>query len=221
MIAAEAGFAHDILEGDVGRAGHRDRQRAPGRAVGIARRLEQHLEVGALHHLGLVAVIEHGETRRHVGLERKLLQQPGAQRVDGLHLEPAGRFQCGGEQFAGAHPQARIDPRDPRIDDRGVQRLVIERDPVAEGGETRSAMLAAAALVKVMQRIFSGGTLSSSSRITRCTSTWVLPDPALAETNADEAGSDARVWVARTAGGIGRGAFTIPRSPGRRPRTIP
>ena len=36
---------------------------------------------------------------------------------------------------------------------------------------TRSAMLAAAALVKVTQRIFSGGTLASSSRITRLTST--------------------------------------------------
>ena len=53
---------------------------------------------------------------------------------------------------------------------------------------TRSAMLAAAALVKVMHRIFSGGTPSSSRRITRCTSTWVLPEPALAETKADAAG---------------------------------
>ena len=81
---------------------------------------------------------------------------------------------------------------------------------------TRSAMLAAAALVKVMQRIFSGGTPSSSSRITRCTSTWVLPEPALAETKADAAGSDARACVARTAAGIGaRGLHhsSIPRPP--------
>src|SRR5664279_611358 len=77
---------------------------------------------------------------------------------------------------------------------------------------TRSAILAAAALVKVMQRIFSGDTPLSNSRITRCTSTWVLPEPAFAETNADEAGSEARAWVARTASGIGRGTFTIPRS---------
>ena len=87
---------------------------------------------------------------------------------------------------------------------------------------TRSAMLAAAALVKVMQRIFSGGTPSSSSRITRCTSTWVLPDPALAETNADEAGSDARACVARTASGIlPRGELIRCPRRGRRPPTIP
>ena len=82
-------------------------------------------------------------------------------------------------------------------------------------------MLAAAALVKVMQRIFSGGTPSSNSRITRCTSTWVLPEPAFAETNAEAAGSDARAWVARTASGMGRGAATILQSPSRRLRTIP
>ena len=82
-------------------------------------------------------------------------------------------------------------------------------------------MFAAAALVKVMQRIFSGGTPLSKSRITRCTSTCVLPEPALAETNAEDAGSDARACVARTASGMGRDAATILRSPVRRPRTIP
>ena len=48
-----------------------------------------------------------------------------------------------------------------------------------------------------------------------------IPEPAFAETKADAAGSDARACVARTGGGIVRGAFTIPRSPGRRPPTIP
>ena len=69
--------------------------------------------------------------------------------------------------------------------------------------------------------IFSGGTPSSNSRITRCTSTNVLPEPALAETNAEAAGSDARACVARTVSGMGRGAFTIPPIPIRRPPTIP
>src|SRR3984957_9952506 len=86
---------------------------------------------------------------------------------------------------------------------------------------TRSAMLAAAALVKVMQRIFSGGTPDSSKRVTRCTSTWVLPEPAFAETNDDETGFDALACLSRTAGGIVRAAFTIPEVPGRRLRTIP
>src|ERR1700733_3412620 len=89
---------------------------------------------------------------------------------------------------------------------------------------TRSAMFAAAALVKVTQRIFSGGTPSSSRRITRCTGTCVLPEPALAETKAEAAGSDARTCAARMASGIWRKGFTIARSPflnpeaaGRRP----
>lgn len=32
---------------------------------------------------------------------------------------------------------------------------------------------------------------ASSSRMTRCVRTWVLPDPALAETQAERAGSEA------------------------------
>ena len=78
VIAAEASLAHHILEGDVGGAGHCRHQRAPGRAIRVARGFQQHGEIGALHHLVLVAVVEHGKARWHVGLERKLLQQAGA-----------------------------------------------------------------------------------------------------------------------------------------------
>src|ERR1700722_13590642 len=48
----------------------------------------------------------------------------------------------------------------------------------ASVSNTRFAILAAAALVKVMQRIFSGSTPLSRRLMTRCASTWVLPDPA-------------------------------------------
>ena len=48
-----------------------------------------------------------------------------------------------------------------------------------------------------------------------------LPEPALAETNDDEPGCDARACFSRTAGGMMRAAFTIPEVPGRRPPTIP
>ena len=135
MIAAETRLAHHILEGDVGRARHRHGQRAAGRAVGIARGLQQHREIGALHHLVLVAVVEHGETRRHIGLERELLQQPRAQRVDGLHLQAARRFQRAGKQFARRLAQFRVGMRNAGFADRRVQRRVIERDPMAERGE--------------------------------------------------------------------------------------
>ena len=105
MVAAETGLAHHFLEGDVGGARHRQDERPAGRAVGIAGGVEQHLEIGALHHFVLVALVEHGKTRRHIGLERELLQQPGAQRVDGLHLQTARRLQRAGEQLAGGHSQ--------------------------------------------------------------------------------------------------------------------
>ncbi len=76
---------------------------------------------------------------------------------------------------------------------------------------TRTAMLAAAALVKVMQRIFDGSTPPeppcSISRITRCASTWVLPDPALAATNAAAPGSDAAACRRRTSSGMMRRAL--------------
>ena len=135
MIAAEAGLAHHVLEGDVGRARHRRHQRAPGGTVGIARRFEENPEIGALHHLVLVAVVEHGEARGHIGLERELLQQPRAQRVDGLHLQPARRLQRAGEQFAGRLPQAWAGMRNAGLADRRIQRVVVERHPMAEGGE--------------------------------------------------------------------------------------
>ena len=132
MIAAQTRLAHHILEGDVGGAGHRDLERAPRRAVGIAGGVQQHREIGALHHLVLVALVEYRKTRRHIGLERKLLQQPGAKRVDGLHLQAARGFQRAREQLSGGHPQVRAGARNSGLDDRGIEPIVIERDPMAE-----------------------------------------------------------------------------------------
>ena len=135
MIAAEAGLAHDILESNVGCVRHRGQQRAPDRAVGRPRGIEHHGEAGALHHLGLVAVVEHGEASRYVGFEGKLLQQAGAQRVDGLNLQPARCFQRRGKQFACRFAQRHGRVRDAGVADRGIERVVVERDPVAERRE--------------------------------------------------------------------------------------
>ncbi len=104
MIAAQTRLAHHILEGDVGGTGHRDLEHTPRCAVGIAGGVEQHCEIGALHHLVLVALVEHRKTRRDIGFERELLQQPGAKRVDGLHLQATRRFQGACEQLAGRDP---------------------------------------------------------------------------------------------------------------------
>ncbi len=62
----------------------------------------------------------------------------------------------------------------------------------ASRSATRLDISAAAALVKVRQRILAGGTLPSSRRSTRSPSTLVLPDPAEADTQADQPGSEPR-----------------------------
>ena len=135
VIAAQAGLAHHILERHIGRTRHRRHQRMPRGAVGIARCLEKYPEIGVFHHLGLVAVVEHGEACRHIGLERKLLQQPRAQRVDGLHLQPAGRFQRACKQLARRFPQPGVGMRNSGLTDRGIELSVVERDPMAKRGK--------------------------------------------------------------------------------------
>jgi len=135
MIAAQAGLAHHVLEGDVGGVRHRGLKRAAQHAVGRARSFQKYLEVGALHHVGLVAIVEHGETRRHIGLERKLLQKPGAQCVDGLHFQPARRFQRPRKQFAGGLAQLCVGSGNAGVADRRIQLRIVERHPVTERGE--------------------------------------------------------------------------------------
>src|SRR5258708_22513363 len=65
VIAAETSLAHDILEGDIGGAGHGAYERTSPWALPVARRLEQDGQIGALHHLVLVPVLWHRKTRRH------------------------------------------------------------------------------------------------------------------------------------------------------------
>ncbi len=135
MIAAETGLADHILERDVGSARHRHHERAPGGAIRVARGLEENPEIGALHHLVLVAVVEHGESRGHIGLERKLLQQPRAQRVNGLHFQASRRLQRAGEQFTRRLSQACIGMWNPGFADRRIKCGIVERDPMAECGK--------------------------------------------------------------------------------------
>src|SRR5262245_24297204 len=64
----------------------------------------------------------------------------------------------------------------------------------AKTANSRPAISAAAARVKVRHRMRAGGAPASIRRTTRATSTWVFPEPALAETKAESAGSEARQW---------------------------
>ena len=77
--------------------------------------------------------------------------------------------------------------------DARVERGIIERRPFRHVSNTRVAILAAAAFVKVTQTIFDGSSPRSSRLITRCTSTC-LPHLALADTNTERSGSAAAIW---------------------------
>ena len=135
MIAAEACLAHDLLEGDVGSIRHGGEQRAAEGAVGGARGIEHHRKAGALHHLGLVAVVEHGKARGHVCLEGELLQQTRAQCVNGLHFQPARRLQRRRKQFSRRVAQVAGRMGNAGVADRRIELVVIERHPMAERRE--------------------------------------------------------------------------------------
>src|SRR5262249_55016981 len=162
------------------------------------------------------------------GLERKLLEQPRAEGVDGLDLEAARRLQRGGEQGPRASPLPGIDGGDADVAQGRIEGRIVERNPAAQPvidprrhiGGRRPGEGGAAAWGRV-RRGRGGGPPppsppSSISRITRCASTWVLPEPALAATKAEHDGSDASACFRRTASGIWRGLTARP--PRRRRR---
>ena len=127
------------------------------------------------------------------------MQQPLAEGVDGLDFQAAGRLDRAREQ-----PPRESEPRRDRAPRRPPRRSRRQgprrtsRVHCASVLNTRSAILAAAALVKVRQRMREGGAPPSSRRSTRCASTCVLPEPALAETQAEARGvGSARLRDAR------------------------
>jgi len=68
--------------------------------------------------------------------------------------------------------------------------LALDRDPQAVAAVSKRFL--DDRRVQVRQRIFSGGVPVSIKRMTRLTSTWVLPEPALADTQAETSGLEAR-----------------------------
>ena len=161
MIAAQAGLAHDLLEGDVGGTRHRSQQRAAGDAVGIARGLQKHLQIGALHH-------------RRSGRGRRA-RRTAPERWPRTGIAAAAACTARGWSAPSARPASPARRRNSFRASRrtsaswgvGNSRLRGSQHPAPVSSSvtqwpsvvnTRSAMLAAAALVKVMQRIFSGAT---------------------------------------------------------------
>ena len=131
------------------------------------------------------------------------MQRPLAERVDRLNLKAAGRFYGAGEKSAREAQNGRAGRAGAQLDDfllAGVSSVDLVH--LASSRNTRADMFAAAAFVKVRQRMREGGAPASSRRSTRCTSTWVLPEPALADTQAELSGFEARCCSFRVGEGI-------------------
>ncbi len=103
-----------------------------GAAEGLVRRrggFKQHRHPGAFQHLALCALLQHGEMRRHVAFERELLQDAGTERMNGLHLEPAGRLERRRKQAPGALAFGGVDIRNADLPHSLIKRIIVERDP--------------------------------------------------------------------------------------------
>ena len=75
-----------------------DAERAAERAVGRGSAFEQHGQCQLFQKLHLRRLVEHAEAGGDVRFERKLVQELGAEGVDGLHLEAARRLQRARQQ---------------------------------------------------------------------------------------------------------------------------
>ena len=159
MIAAEAGLAHHILEGDVGGARHRGQQRAADRAVGrrarhrAARRdwraPSSRSGRGRRARRSAPARWPRTETAAAAGCTARGWSAPSARPASPARRRTVSRAACAASRSGWAMPASRIAASS------AASSSVTQWPSVVN---TRSAMLAAAALVKVMHRIFSGGT---------------------------------------------------------------
>ena len=104
----------------------------PPALSGLAAAASSTLHPDVFQHLLLLRLFQHLEARRDVGLERKLLQEPRAEGVDGLHLQAAGRLQRLGEQLARPRAPLGVDLLDAGQADFGVELFVVERGPARQ-----------------------------------------------------------------------------------------
>ena len=153
----------------------------PSGAVRLGGRFEQHVQRSRSISSRSARVLQHLEARRDVRLERKLMQQPRAEGVDGLHLQPARRLQRLRKQPARVRAPRGVGPAAPISAISLVERGVVERDPFGERVEHAVRHVGGRGLGEGEAEDLRRRRAASSSRITRCASTWVLPEPALAD----------------------------------------
>ena len=132
-----------------GRKADRGFQRTRQRRAGLGgRRFGQRLVHGLFQQGGALLVVENFEAGRHARLERKALQQPLAEGVDGLHLEAARRLDGPGKQPACVqHHVGRRDARSSRSASADLSSASSAVTHSARRSNTRVDISAAAALV--------------------------------------------------------------------------
>src|SRR5262249_11907224 len=110
-VALADRFADHVLEGLVGGGRDRGCERAAELAVGRQGCVEQHAEADLAEELRFRRLLEYVEARGDIGLERKMMQQPRGEGVDGLPRQSARRLQRHREQ-----PPRQGAPRRVRLD---------------------------------------------------------------------------------------------------------
>ena len=164
-------------------APRRDRARLPARAAAMT------CSAASISASRGAALVDHGEFRRHPGLERKAAQQRLAEGVDRRDLGAARRVEHAGEELPGAGDlvlrsgSARSARPVPAAS--APAGMVVHS---ASRSLSRLAISAAAARVKVRHRMRAGSVPSSISVSRRSVSTLVLPVPAEAETQTEASG---------------------------------
>ena len=126
------GFADHLLERAVGGDRNSRCERASESGIRGQGRIEQHAEAALAQELGFRRLVEHAEPRGDRRLEWKLMQQPRAEGVDGLHLEPAGGLQRQCEQPPGSRPLRRVGTEVGHSPDRCIERLIVECGPAPQ-----------------------------------------------------------------------------------------
>src|SRR3984893_11258552 len=196
-------------------------------ACGFVRSVEQNGAANAVQQFVSAGLFQHFEARRNVRLERELMQHAITKGVDRLHLEAARCLDRRREEPPrGSAARVRLRRRVSAF--AAARRAASRSSSVPSSRRTHSrsvfktwfAMWAAAALVKVRQRMRAGGTPARSNRIARWASTWVLPEPALAATQAEAAGSEAAAWASRVFSGIARAFIRLLRCSPTIPQSV-
>ena len=129
LVALADHLADQIAECDIGGGQHRLGQGPAERAVGLARRLQHHVEAELFEKLVLLGLVEHLEARRDIGLQRKQVQELGAEGVDGVDLQSARRLQRQREELPRALPPPGVDPLLAGLAHRLVERRVVQHRP--------------------------------------------------------------------------------------------